>query len=227
MLPKLFSLYLIMSTLNLNLGLGSEGLSKSLAFKCVRIVMKLPSTIFRFTVETPVFQMWALLPVSVRSSISKISWSLYHPLHRLTLGKFTALHPSVSSEYAALTTLMWGTRLMPMTLGRMRFGLSQIECNFPPDASIAKEKIDEDGTTGVWVHSGKGEKGKKKVIFWIYGGAFLAGDSGGNVGLSESVSKDSNADVFLVDYRLCPENTIVDALEDVVRGYKWMMERGR
>ena len=48
--------------------------------------------------------------------------------------------------------------MFPMTLKRMRFGLSQIECNFPPDANIRKERIDENGVRGIYVHSA-GENG--------------------------------------------------------------------
>merc|ERR1711871_1802789 len=206
--------------------------SNTRVFHLLRKCFIIPSMIFTYTLQPIIFTGWSITPLSIRAAITKASWGLYLPLHTLLLGTSTALNPSVSNEYAALTTVMWGARLFPMTLKRMRFGLSQIECNFPPDANIRKERIDENGVRGIYVHSaGKDsdddKKKRKKVVFWIYGGAFLSGDCSGNVGLCESVSKPIEADAFIVDYRLCPESTIIDALDDVVKGYVWLVESGR
>ena len=40
-----------------------------------------------------------------------------------------------------------------MTLSRMRFGLNQLECNFPPNKGLERRKICEDGgkVKGVYV----------------------------------------------------------------------------
>jgi hypothetical protein len=122
-------------------------------------------------------------------------------VHKKLIGKATALHPSLSHEYAALTTLMWSARLIPMSLYRMRFGLNQIECNFPPDKSLRKEKISErnGAVRGIYIHSQQNVSDEKdrKVLFWLYGGAFLAGDCVGNLGLAESVAKAVNCDVYV------------------------------
>ncbi|GMH58188.1 hypothetical protein TrRE_jg1330 [Triparma retinervis] len=124
---------------------------------------------------------------------------------------------------------MWGARLFPMTLKRMRFGLSQICCNFPPDDKHRKELINDEktGVQGIYVHSAPESEKNKRVVFWIYGGAFLSGDCAGNIGLSESVAAPLSADVFIVNYRLCPESTIDDAVSDVVAGYSWLLSSGR
>lgn len=216
-------------SLNLNLGLGGTKLSSSTAFKLLRKSFILPSTIFTYTLEPLIFTSWAVIPLSIRAFLSRSAWSLYLPLHRVLIGKRTALHPSVSDEYAALTTVMWGARLFPMTLKRMRFGLSQICCNFPPTSSYEKEDISDPdtGVSGIYVHSAPKECKSKKVVFWIYGGAFLSGDCPGNVGLAESVAAPLESDVFIVNYRLCPESSINDALKDVVAGYKWLISSGR
>lgn len=79
----------------------------------------------------------------------------------------------------------------------------------------------------------------KKVIFWIYGGAFLAGDSRGNLGIAEKMgmlcaTKDDGSsdggdgdngmrDVFIPDYRLVPEHHLDDAIHDVTLAYEYLI----
>jgi len=78
-------------------------------------------------------------------------------------------------------------------------------------------------------------KPSKKVIFWIYGGAFLGGDSKGNLGIAEKMGmlcadKEKNEDmrdVFIPDYRLIPEYHLDDAIHDMVLSYEYLVyERG-
>mmetsp|Transcript_25975 Transcript_25975/g.48997 ORF Transcript_25975/g.48997 Transcript_25975/m.48997 type:complete len:395 (-) Transcript_25975:84-1268(-) len=211
--------------LNLNLGLPLS--SNGLAFKALRFFGWFGSTIFRFTLEKPLFLTWKSLPVSLRSFISFKSWSVWLYIHKNTLGKSTALHPSLSHEYAALTTVMWAARLFPMTLSRMRFGLNQIECNFPPHPHLKKTTINAStgAVRGVYISSQSGSPSveTRRVLFWLFGGAFLSGDVSGNVGLAESVALAADCDVFLADYRICPENTIFDASEDVRACYEWLI----
>jgi len=82
----------------------------------------------------------------------------------------------------------------------------------------------------------------QKVLFWIYGGAFLAGDSRGNMGIAEkmgmlcaagsSKEEDSNGgsdmrDVFIPDYRLVPEHHLDDATHDITLAFEYLIyERG-
>jgi acetyl esterase/lipase len=72
-----------------------------------------------------------------------------------------------------------------------------------------------------------------KVIFWIYGGAYLAGDSDGNLGIAEKMGllcgQDDGEvrDVFIPNYRLVPENNLDDAVHDVTLAYEWLIhDRG-
>ena len=82
-------------------------------------------------------------------------------------------------------------------------------------------------------------KPSKKVILWIYGGAFLAGDSKGNLGIAEKMGmmcageggddggQNGMRDVFIPDYRLVPEHHLDDAIHDITLGYEYLIyERG-
>jgi acetyl esterase/lipase len=61
---------------------------------------------------------------------------------------------------------------------------------------------------------------KQKVVFWIFGGAFLAGDVEGNMGCAEKIATQCGANaVFLANYRLAPEYNLQDAYDDVYQSY--------
>jgi len=67
---------------------------------------------------------------------------------------------------------------------------------------------------------------KKKVLFWIYGGAYLAGDAEGNLSLANEFMTDCDAaSVFIPSYRLAPEATIDDALWDICWSYRYLLQR--
>ncbi|KAL3823924.1 hypothetical protein ACHAXA_007895 [Cyclostephanos tholiformis] len=75
----------------------------------------------------------------------------------------------------------------------------------------------------------------QKVIFWIFGGAFLGGDSKGNLGIAEKMgmlctNRDKNnrcyddmRDVFIPDYRLVPEHHLDDAVHDIALAYEYLI----
>lgn len=69
----------------------------------------------------------------------------------------------------------------------------------------------------------------KKVILWIYGGAYLAGDSIGNIGIAEKMgmlAPDGDGmprDVFVPDYRLVPENHLDDAVHDITLAFEYLV----
>merc|ERR1712224_680880 len=64
----------------------------------------------------------------------------------------------------------------------------------------------------------------KKVLFWIYGGAYLAGDAEGNLSLANEFLLDCDADaVFIPSYRLAPESTVDDVLWDICWSYRYLL----
>mmetsp|Transcript_4152 Transcript_4152/g.9130 ORF Transcript_4152/g.9130 Transcript_4152/m.9130 type:complete len:555 (-) Transcript_4152:76-1740(-) len=76
----------------------------------------------------------------------------------------------------------------------------------------------------------------KKVILWIYGGAFLAGDSTGNMGIAEKMgmlcageekgnndNQNGMRDVFIPDHRLVPEHHLDDAIHDIALAYEYLI----
>ena len=96
--------------------------------------------------------------------------------------------------------------------------------------STALDSKTEMTVTGKYIqHS---SRPSEKIIFWIFGGAFLAGDVDGNLGVSEKMGMmvgegGQMRDLFIPDYRLVPEHNLDDAVHDITLAYEWLIyERG-
>jgi epsilon-lactone hydrolase len=61
-------------------------------------------------------------------------------------------------------------------------------------------------------------------ILYIHGGAYVAGSIGTHRSLAANVALAANAKVFLIDYRLAPRYPYPAALDDVVAGFKWLVQ---
>ena len=236
----------------------------------VRIMMHLLDR-FLSLIENPIFEFWSSrLPLKFRQQLTFVAWTIYLPIHKALIGRRTGLHPSVSLEYHALTSLMWWGRLFPITIDRIRMSLSQLHVCHPSWAynnmikpvstkqnNLTKpnngEKYGISGHVTEIYHAMKTKRTptgfresvqdgehhemtvtgqyiqhlahpSEKVIFWIYGGAFLAGDSKGNLGVAEKVGiMCQNRDCFIPDYRLVPEYHLDDALFDITLAYEYLL----
>lgn len=93
---------------------------------------------------------------------------------------------------------------------------------FATNAVINDIKEDPTNVTGYFIQHNS--KPSSKVILWLYGGAYLSGDSKGNLNFAEKTGQQSNfLDVFLPDYRLLPEYTFFDALYDTCLAYEYLV----
>ena len=159
------------------------------------------------------------IPLIVKRVLIFGGWKLYRPLHKLILGRSTGMHPSQSLEYHALTTIMWWTRLFPVSPERFRFSLSQLYTCCPnivqaprivhvkesilpllkkeqPNYNIPSVQMDHTTVKGMYLyHSPSGYS--EYAIFWVFGGAYLSGDVQGNSAAADWVRRKCQMDVFL------------------------------
>lgn len=127
-----------------------------------------------------------------------------------------------------MSVFMWPARVFPMTLRRIRFGMSNLDWFIPPDLDGVKEELielPERGVRGIWLHTAPEGVENPPVFFWVFGGAFFAGDIEGNRGFAARYARQLGADAFVVDYRLLPENRIADAFRDGTRAYEYVLSR--
>lgn len=238
--PKAKSATEINAELNLYLGQSLLNLEKN-----ARLV-KVIHFLYKFLIswwEHHLFRLWGKVPLPVRRKITFTAWKIYFPIHKFLLGRRTGIHPDVSLEYHALTTAMWGARFFPVSVGAMRFSLSQLTASHPtPLQSSVIEQIDEDcfiapGTVvpdiqkdhcsvqGLYLpHRPNGSicEATEYTLLWFYGGAFIGGDALGNSGPADYIGSACGMDVFIPTYRLAPESNVDDLLWDTALAYRWL-----
>lgn len=68
--------------------------------------------------------------------------------------------------------------------------------------------------------------GRRRVVLYLHGGAFLTCGVNSHSRISVALSKFADSPVLVVDYRLIPKHTIGMALDDCYDGYQWLRLRG-
>ena len=68
--------------------------------------------------------------------------------------------------------------------------------------------------------------GRRRVVLYLHGGAFLTCGVNSHSRISVALSKFADSPVLVVDYRLIPKHTIGMALDDCYDGYRWLRLRG-
>lgn len=68
--------------------------------------------------------------------------------------------------------------------------------------------------------------GKRRVILYMHGGAFLTCGVNSHSRISVALSKYADSPVLVVDYRLIPKHSIGRAIDDCYDGYQWLRLRG-
>lgn len=182
----------------------------------------------------------SLLPCWICVYATQIFFPLLVLLHRM-LGMKTGQHPSLSAEMHTITTLAWLGRVMPLNRKRMRFALSfglqnacmpapgRVERICVPQRTIRGTLSNGNATKSYYINSGptlpKGEA--PKVLFWVFGGAFVGGSAESSTALASRVAARNGCDTFIPQMRLCPEHTILEAMADAMSGFVHLtQERG-
>jgi len=175
-----------------------------------------------------VFHVVRRLPWTLKNSVVVKAWRLWVAVHRLLPASVArrGISDTLSVEAHAMHNVLWWSRLFPAPVWVMRFGLSQLSMSYPPTAHTEWiDSLDTPGLRSAYLHLSPSSETKPRVLFWAFGGAFLSGDVEGNRGIAEHYGRMLVCDVFLVDMRLCPENTVQDAVLDLYRGYAWLLQK--
>ena len=77
---------------------------------------------------------------------------------------------------------------------------------------------------GEWVIAP--ESDPKRRILYIHGGAWLAGSPKSHRIITDRLARLCNASVFSLDYRLLPEHTRAQGIDDCYAAYRWILETG-
>lgn len=117
-----------------------------------------------------------------------------------------------------------GSRAEKLAAKRKRFdqaGLNrQFDCSFTmTTAQIGDHKVD-----GEWVQA-KGADPNKR-IFYIHGGANTVGSAISHRAITTNLSERTGCAVFAANYRLMPENSRMDGIDDCRMVYQWLVDNG-
>ncbi|MBE9539940.1 MAG: alpha/beta hydrolase [Proteobacteria bacterium] len=85
-------------------------------------------------------------------------------------------------------------------------------------------QVDRGLIKGEWVIA-PGASSTRRVLY-IHGGAWLAGSPKSHRSITDKLSAVANAAVFSLDYRLMPENSRRDGIDDCRSAYRWILENG-
>jgi len=67
---------------------------------------------------------WDATPLKYRQYLTAEAWKWYFQIHRAVLSNRTAIHKDASYEYHALSTVMYWSRLFPLSVRRLRFAMN-------------------------------------------------------------------------------------------------------
>lgn len=107
---------------------------------------------------------------------------------------------------------------------RIRFGLSLLTAARPQPPVHRVEVLSEN--RGLFVHHSTtaDHDSTTATLLWFHAGAYLSGCPRGNVGVADAICTQTSCNVFLPTYRLAPEHSMHEIMEDVMNAYAWVRE---
>lgn len=64
------------------------------------------------------------------------------------------------------------------------------------------------------------------VFLYLHGGAYVIGNPSSHRSLASHIANEAEAEVFLADYRLAPEQPYPAGLDDALTAYQWLLDQG-
>lgn len=115
--------------------------------------------------------------------------------------------------------------LIPMTMRTLRtFSLIGDILGLRLPGFVRVQPLKTSTFKGEWVSTP--ESDSDRVILFFHGGAFFCGSPRSHRPISWRLAYYAKVRVLSVDYRLLPENSIDDALDDAFHAYQWLLENG-
>jgi len=216
--------------LQLNLGLPDWLVMPVVGFENTWAKTIVSLVVFLMTpIEVALCTLIGLIPDQLMNKIIVVAWRvlvlLFSLLPRCIRNRGIAEEMSVEAHLYSI--FMFGARLVPISLARLRFGMTGLRWGNPAPADMKIEEINhpELGVSGVWLHTAPPDAVDPPVLLWYFGGAFFAGDVMDNVGIAKRYAESIGADVFLARYRLLPEHSLEEAMQDGARSYEWLLSK--
>lgn len=113
-----------------------------------------------------------------------------------------------------------------LRFARKKLGDARLALFATPRTTVV-EQIDEDGIKGEWVTNNFGQASiDDAVLLYLHGGGYVACSPATHRAFTANVSSAGGIRVFSLDYRLAPEHLFPAAVDDAVRAYDWLLDKG-
>jgi acetyl esterase/lipase len=109
------------------------------------------------------------------------------------------------------------------------FGLVDVACRvLKPSAGTIKATISLPNCNAQLVRADGvlPADGKRRIVLYMHGGAFLTCGVNSHGLMVESLSKFADSPVLMVNYRMIPKHSVGEALDDCYDAYKWLRLKG-
>jgi epsilon-lactone hydrolase len=134
---------------------------------------------------------------------------------------------SVGGELATRVARMWApladVASADADLQEMRAKYEELHAGFSPPPEVAVQSVNAGGVPGFTVMppaAGAAE------LLYLHGGGYIMGSAYGFRHLAGALAVAAGAGALVPEYRLAPEHPYPAALEDSLRAYAWMLDRG-
>ena len=89
---------------------------------------------------------------------------------------------------------------------------------------IRVEPVDVDGIPAEWVRIDSNKP--RRVLYYLHGGGYIIGSPDTHRPMISRIAARAEADAFVIDYRLAPENPFPAPVEDAIKGYRYLLDQG-
>ena len=107
-------------------------------------------------------------------------------------------------------------------LDRLRQEMAERRVPTDSDVECIPSRIEE--ASGEWVLAPEANPDLR--LLYLHGGGYVAGSSGNRLPVAARISEAAGCAVFLLNYRLAPENPFPAALEDCLHAHQWLTAFG-
>ncbi len=115
-------------------------------------------------------------------------------------------------------------RPRPAGLAERRQRLDALGKNYATSVEVHLQRIHANGVEAEWSISSGADPAR--TILFLHGGGYISGSIESHRPLATEIGRAAGAPTLSLGYRLAPEHRFPDAVEDVISGYRFLLDRG-
>jgi monoterpene epsilon-lactone hydrolase len=134
---------------------------------------------------------------------------------------------SVGGELATRVARIWApladVASADADLQEMRAKYEELHAGFSPPPDVVVHSVNAGGVPGFTVTPPGASAAE---LLYLHGGGYMMGSAYGFRHLAGALAVEAGTGALVPEYRLAPEHPFPAALEDALRSYAWMLDRG-